>query len=271
MTALPTVRRGAATAVALVAASAGVLATPSQAATSPVAPVPPAVSTMIPNSGPLVGGTTVRIDGTGFTGATSVRFGKQTPAMSFTVMSDGRIVAVSPRHAAGRVIVTVTTPNGTSTAEGLENGKIAFVFSPYAPTVSQPAGELLRYQLGTGARNKITMTVAKSGETSIVDTEKPATYRFELPAPTMRKLRELAANAHVSTLDARYPRPDEEIACGTDTQILTVRGHKIVVGYAGEPPARAQRLLDRLLAILDNRDPAPFAVGGQAARSHLRC
>jgi hypothetical protein len=272
MSALVPFRRSAVTTVTLAAALGGVLAFPTHAAT-PVATAAaaPAVETVIPNSGPLGGGTQVAIVGSGFTGATKVSFGPQDPAASFTVMSDHRIVAVSPPHAAGRVIVLVTTPNGTSKAEGLEHGRIAFVFSPYSLAVSQPPGELLTYQLGAGADDKITMTVARNGGARIVDTEKPATYRFALSAQTMGRLRSLIAAAHVTTVDARYPRPDEEVACGTDTQILTVRDHRVVVAYAGEPPARAEHLLSKLLDILDTRDPFTIPGNDVAARSHLRC
>ncbi len=66
-----------------------------------------------PNNGPVGGGTTVTITGTGFTGATGVSFGG-TAATSFTVVSDSTITAVAPAHAAGGVTVLVTTAGGTS-------------------------------------------------------------------------------------------------------------------------------------------------------------
>ncbi|WP_460112409.1 IPT/TIG domain-containing protein [Streptomyces platensis] len=50
--------------------------------------------------------------GTGFSGATAVRFGA-VPAASFTVTSDTRLTATSP-PGSGVVQVTVTTPSGTS-------------------------------------------------------------------------------------------------------------------------------------------------------------
>ncbi|MFG2094066.1 IPT/TIG domain-containing protein, partial [Streptomyces sp. NPDC048612] len=72
----------------------------------------PTVTSVSPNSGSTAGGTTVTVTGTGFTGATAVRFGA-TPSPSFTVNSDTQITATSP-VGSGTVQVTVTTPSGTS-------------------------------------------------------------------------------------------------------------------------------------------------------------
>ncbi|WP_280350657.1 IPT/TIG domain-containing protein, partial [Nocardia abscessus] len=55
----------------------------------------PAITTVVPSVGPVTGGTTVVITGTGLTGATAVNFGA-TPAASFTVNSDTQITAVAP-------------------------------------------------------------------------------------------------------------------------------------------------------------------------------
>jgi hypothetical protein len=77
------------------------------------APVP-VITAVTPNKGPVAGGTTVTITGTGFTAATAVKFQSTTDAASFTVVSDTQIVAVSPAHAAGLINVFVTTKGGTS-------------------------------------------------------------------------------------------------------------------------------------------------------------
>ena len=73
----------------------------------------PSVTSVSPASGPTAGGTSVTINGTGFTGATAVSFGG-TAASTFTVNSSSKITATAPAESAGTVDVTVTTPGGTS-------------------------------------------------------------------------------------------------------------------------------------------------------------
>jgi PKD repeat protein len=75
-------------------------------------PAAPAVSGLSPKSGPAAGGTSVTVTGTGFTGATAVRFGSA--SASFTVNSDTSITATSPAGISGTIDVTVATPHGTS-------------------------------------------------------------------------------------------------------------------------------------------------------------
>jgi len=72
----------------------------------------PAVAQLTPQSGPAAGGTTVVINGQGFTGATTVAFGGVV-APAFTVNSDTQITAISP-PGSGVVDVTVTTSGGVS-------------------------------------------------------------------------------------------------------------------------------------------------------------
>ena len=70
------------------------------------------VTAVSPTSGGAGGGATVTVTGTGFTGATSVRFGASN-ASAMTVVSDTQITATSPAGS-GTVDVTVVTPAGTS-------------------------------------------------------------------------------------------------------------------------------------------------------------
>jgi hypothetical protein len=78
----------------------------------PPAPPAPVVSGISPTQVAFGSGAAVAISGTGFTGATAVKFGT-TDAQSFTVNSDTSISAISP-VIVGTVDVTVTTPAGTS-------------------------------------------------------------------------------------------------------------------------------------------------------------
>jgi hypothetical protein len=72
----------------------------------------PVVIGVSPSDGPQAGGTVVTISGAGFTGATAVDFGG-VAALSYSVGSDGEIIAQSP-SGMGMVDVTVITPTGQS-------------------------------------------------------------------------------------------------------------------------------------------------------------
>ncbi len=76
----------------------------------------PVVREVLPDEGPAAGGTSVTILGLYFLPATAVDFGG-TSATSFTVESNKLITAVAPPGTAGKALVTVTTPYGTSGPE----------------------------------------------------------------------------------------------------------------------------------------------------------
>ncbi len=73
----------------------------------------PVLTKLAPKKGPLPGGTTVTITGTGFAAGAVVDFG-EAQATGVVVNSTKTITAVSPAHSAGTVDVTVTTGSGTS-------------------------------------------------------------------------------------------------------------------------------------------------------------
>jgi len=99
-------------------------------------PAGPCVKSLSPNSGPLGGGTTVKITGLNLTGATAVKFGA-TAAASFTVNSATLITAVSPAGT-GTVDVTVTNPTGTSPKT--PGDRFKYLAPPKITTTSLPGG-----------------------------------------------------------------------------------------------------------------------------------
>jgi len=83
--------------------------------TSAPTPPKPTITSLTPDTGPIAGGTSVKILGSGFQGALTVSFGSL-PA-TFKVDSDTQISAVVPvSPTTGPVSVTVKTKGGSATA-----------------------------------------------------------------------------------------------------------------------------------------------------------
>ncbi len=92
----------------------------------------PVVYSLGESSGYLDGGEAITINGSGFTGATSVAFGSEA-ALAFSVVSDTQIVAYDPSATTtGPVDVTVTDYNGTSATSSAD--QFTYEDQP-APTV----------------------------------------------------------------------------------------------------------------------------------------
>jgi acid phosphatase len=116
----------------------GLTSFPGAAATAPnmsefFGPTPntePKIGTVNPSSGPVAGGTSVTISGTGFGTGATVSFGGTNA--SATVAGSTTINAVAPSHSSGPVNVVITNPGGQS--DTLNNGYV-YAAAP-APTVS---------------------------------------------------------------------------------------------------------------------------------------
>jgi hypothetical protein len=76
------------------------------------------VTSVQPAAGPTAGGTVVTIIGSGFTGATAVRF-SGVDAEAFTVNSDTQITATTAAGPAGPGSVTVVSPSGSNITNSL--------------------------------------------------------------------------------------------------------------------------------------------------------
>ncbi len=109
----------------------------------------PVVTRLTPNFGPVAGGTTVTIAGTGFSGASAVSFGA-TPASSFVVNSSTSITAVAPAATAGIVDVHVTTPIATSATSTKDRFKYLPTIASISPSSGSVAGGTVVTITGTG-------------------------------------------------------------------------------------------------------------------------
>jgi hypothetical protein len=73
----------------------------------------PTVTSVTPNSGSSIGGATVTVIATDFTGASAVNFGS-TAATWDQVLSDTALLAQAPAGTAGTLDISVISPSGTS-------------------------------------------------------------------------------------------------------------------------------------------------------------
>ena len=97
-------------------------------------PLPPTVSSLNPTSGPTAGGTSVTIDGTNLSGATSVTFGGA--AATITANTATQITVTAPAGPAGAVDVAVTTVGGSATLAG----GYTYVAAPSITSLSATSG-----------------------------------------------------------------------------------------------------------------------------------
>jgi len=129
----------------------------------PIGGPAPTISSVLPNSGPVIGGTVVTITGTDFQSGATVTFGQTPAAVVFS--SATQLLATTPAHAQGIVDVIVRNPDTQSaTVSG------GFTYQPVpAPTIisllptSGPAagGTLVSI---TGANFLAAATVSFGGE-----------------------------------------------------------------------------------------------------------
>jgi hypothetical protein len=95
--------------------------------------VVPTVSSISTSAGPLAGGNSITIDGTGFLSTTAVDFG-MTAATSFTIESDTTLVAVAPAESSGTIDITVVSTAGTSSTSSADK----YTYDG-APTLDSPS------------------------------------------------------------------------------------------------------------------------------------
>jgi alpha-tubulin suppressor-like RCC1 family protein len=97
----------------------------------------PSVVGVYPNQGPVSGGTTVAIEGSGLNGASEVLFGERRAVIKRDV-EDTRLLVQVPEGQLGLVDVSVVTPNGASSATRAD--QFAYGNAPFVSSVSGNAG-----------------------------------------------------------------------------------------------------------------------------------
>lgn len=132
-----------------------------------VAPAP-TITGFSPNSGSIVGGTTVTVTGSSFTPSTTLTL-DGIAASSVTVVNSTTLTAISPAHAPGSVNAVVDNGVNTATLNG------AFTYMTLAPTltgVSPPTGPVAGGTTitlnGTNLTGTTSVTVGGVAATSVV-------------------------------------------------------------------------------------------------------
>ena len=159
----------------------------------------PTVTGLSPTHGNIAGGTVVTITGTGFTGATAVRFGGTTTTV-FTFVNDTTITATSPAHIAGAHNVFVVTPGGIS-ATNSPGDLFTYTATPIVTSISPTSGSAAGGPnvtiTGTGLTGATAVsfgTTAAAGFTVVNDTTVTATSPAGTTGP--------AVDITVTTLDS---------------------------------------------------------------------
>jgi hypothetical protein len=125
----------------------------------------PTVTKVEPTIGPAAGGTSVTITGTGFSGATEVKFGSKN-ATSVKVNSETSIRAVSPAGT-GTVDVTVTTPAGTSPTSPADQFTYGPTVTKVEPNRGSPGGGTTVTITGAGFTGATAVTFGSSPAKSL--------------------------------------------------------------------------------------------------------
>ncbi len=129
----------------------------------------PTVTAISPASGPISGGTTVTITGTGFATAGAVKFGATVAA--YTINSNTQITATSPAGT-GTIDVTVTTPGGTSATTA--GDQFTYVAPPVlwsvSPNTGSTAGGTSVWLMGTNFTGVTSVTFGGTSATVTANT-----------------------------------------------------------------------------------------------------
>ncbi len=188
----------------------------------------PSITGLSTQHGPVAGGTQVLISGSGFTAATSVKFGTA-EAAGFTVDSATRITANAPPGSSGIVSVSVTTPEGTSPASAVAQ----FRYQLDSASLLFPEGELAMHLSGADCGFEGMPTK------SAPPTDRPplglrlSLWTDRLPGWRLYQRRDASCRAHAAQGRARgHPalqtdqRPMAEMGCAGEWRRHCFFGHR---------------------------------------------
>jgi hypothetical protein len=129
------------------------------------------VTSVSPDSGPISGGTTLTVRGTGFVSGATVTFGGIPAAVVTSTNANlGFITATTPAHTAGAVDVAVTNPDGQ--AARLANGftYLTFTLDFISPSSGTTNGGTAVTLFGSGFVSGATVTFGGTAATNVATT-----------------------------------------------------------------------------------------------------
>lgn len=127
----------------------------------------PTITAVGPAGGPLAGGTTLTVTGSGFVEGMEIEVGGQ-PCTSVTVTSPTTATCVTPAGSAGLADVLVLSPAGEATAAGAFTYAAAPVVENATPAGGSPTGGTPITVVGDGFYDGVAVTVGGSACTDVV-------------------------------------------------------------------------------------------------------
>lgn len=127
----------------------------------------PTIATVSPDGGPLAGGTSITLSGTGFVAGSTVTVGGA-PCTPVVVTSSVELSCTSPSGAEGAVDVVVSTPAGTATADDAFTYSAVPSVTTIAPSGGPTAGGTEITISGDGFLPGTTVDVGGNACTSVV-------------------------------------------------------------------------------------------------------
>lgn len=194
------------------------------------APVP-AVSSINPTTGPAVGNTSVTITGTGFTSASTVKFGTNAAA-SVTVNSVTSITAISPAGSGGSSVdVTVTTSGGTSATSASDRFTYQSAQQAQTITFTQPttpvfAGATATLTATASSGLPVTFSITSGSAYAMLSGTNNSTISYIAPGTVV-----IAADQPGNSSFQAAPQVTRSVTVTSQSVFITNSGGTVVTRY----------------------------------------